>query len=95
VACVVSRAAVRLLLSLALAGLAFIPGSAQTFSACIFNSSGAFVSAIPQTLPGNSNPSGLVAGEVNGDGNPDLVVIGYPGGVDGLPKSSGHVQMME
>jgi hypothetical protein len=49
----------------------------------IFNSSGAFVSATPQTLPGNSNPSGLVAGDVNGDGNPDLVVIGYPAGVDG------------
>jgi hypothetical protein len=50
----------------------------------LFNSSGAFVSATPLTLPGNGNPSGLVAGDVNGDGNPDLVVIGNPSGVDSV-----------
>jgi hypothetical protein len=41
---------------------------------------GALVSEKQQTLPANAVPAALLGGDVNGDGNPDIVSIGGPQG---------------
>jgi uncharacterized protein (DUF2141 family) len=49
---------------------------------------GTFVSATQQPLPASNYPFGVVAADLNGDGNPDLVAVGYvptPSGTSATP----------
>ena len=47
---------------------------------------GTFVSTTQQPLPASNYPFGVVAGDLNGDGNPDLVAVGYvPAGSSAKP----------
>jgi hypothetical protein len=59
---------------------AFTGFNAQANSNLLFTlvtqANGAFVSATQQTLPGTNAPATVVAGDLNGDGNPDLIAVG-------------------
>jgi FG-GAP-like repeat len=54
----------------------------------ITKSDGTFVSTTQQPLPATNYPFGVVASDLNGDGNPDLVAVGYvptPSGTSATP----------
>jgi hypothetical protein len=45
----------------------------------VIQANGTFVSGTQQTLPNTNAPAGLVAADLNGDGNPDIVAVGFVG----------------
>jgi hypothetical protein len=52
----------------------------------ITKADGTFVSTTQQPLPASNYPFGVLAGDLNGDGNPDLVAVGYvPAGSSAKP----------
>ncbi len=45
----------------------------------VIQANGSFGSSVQQSLPATNAPFGAVAGDLNGDGNPDIVAVGFSG----------------
>ena len=45
----------------------------------VIQANGSFGSSVLQSLPATNAPFGMVAGDLNGDGNPDIIAVGFSG----------------